>query len=264
MQASQSLRRLEGRIGVVTGAASGIGRATAELFAAEGATVVAVDYDEVRLTELVDSIVASGFVATGHAVDVMDVGALSRLFDVVDGKYGKMHILFSNAGTAGPPSLVVTEEDYDRTLDTNLKAAFFCTKFAVPILSKADGGAAIVYTSSTSGLRASPSSPVYAASKGGVLALMRSVARSCGPDGIRANAICPGPVRTQMLDVTLDPARQGGEDAPPPDYESLVNRVPLGRIADPSEIAQVALFLASDQASFVSGTSIFVDGGLYA
>jgi NAD(P)-dependent dehydrogenase (short-subunit alcohol dehydrogenase family) len=259
------LGRLADRVAVITGAASGIGRASAEMFAAEGATVVVVDIDKAGCDSTVEAITAAGGQAHAYPADVSSVDALRQLFEWVEGTFGVLHVLFNNAAIAGPLGLDVEESEYDRATGINLKAAFFGTKFALPMLRKASGTASVLYTSSVSGFSGAPTSPVYGLTKGGILALMRSVARIHGPDGIRANAICPGSTLTPLMKVAADPRRQGltdqqlGEIAGP-----MTERIPLRRIADPHEIASVARFLASDEASYVTGAVLIADGGLFA
>lgn len=259
------MSRLEGRVAVVTAAGSGMGLACARRFAADGAHVVVADLDDEAARAGAESIRADGGRAVHHQVDVADVGALRSMFEFVEREFGVLHVLHNHAGLPGPPGLDVAEEVFDRTLDVNLRSAFYATSLAVPLLRRAPSQASVIFTSSVSGLVGAPSSPLYGMTKGGVVILMRSLAKQLGPEGIRVNAICPGPIDTPMLRVFVDPHRQGlgGADA---DAQLQARRetIPLRRLGRPEDVASAAAFLASDEAAFITGVSLPVDGGLCA
>ena len=249
--------RLQDRVALITGAGSGMGRASAELFAREGARVVVVDVDGAAASGTVAAIRAAGGEAVARAMDATDVDALDDLLGFVTSTYGGLDVLFCHVGGGSAVSgLAFTPEDFDHTISLNVRgAAFLCTK-AAPMLARSGHGA-IVVTASAAMLHGS--GPVlYSLAKAALVQLMRSLAVRLGPQGIRANALVPGPVDTPALRRFL---RQ--EDAPPgaPILRDT-SHIPLGRIAQPGEIAEVALFLASDASSFVTGVALPVDGGL--
>jgi NAD(P)-dependent dehydrogenase (short-subunit alcohol dehydrogenase family) len=258
--------KLAGRVAVVTGGASGMGLASARRFAAEGAAVVVADLDGDAADRAAAGIVADGGEAKAVAIDVASTASLRRLVEFVGDEYGRLNVLFNHAGVPGPAGLDISEEEFDRVVDINLKSQFFGTTLALPLLRAAAPAASIIYTSSVSGLMAAPSSPIYGMTKGGTQILMRSVAKQLGPVGIRANAICPGPTNTPMLRTFVDPARAGLDEGEDFDREVATRaaRIPLRRAADPTDVADVALFLACDESRFVTGTWIPVDGGLSA
>jgi len=257
--------KLQGRVAVITAGASGMGLASAKLFAQEGAKVVIADLDGAAAERAAAQIQGEGGVARAFQVDVSQVGRLRELFAFVDTEFGALNVLFNHAGIPGPPGLDITEEQFDRTVAINLKSQFFATQLAVPLLERTAPHASIIYTASTSGLVGAPTSPVYGMTKGGTLILMRSIAKQLGPKGIRSNAICPGPTDTPMLRVFTDPKREGLSAA---DYEEQLSirarNIPLRRAGTPQDIASVALFLASDDSAFMTGVTLPVDGGLLA
>lgn len=250
---------LAGKTALVTAGASGMGRASAELFAREGAHVVVVDVAEAAAEETVDGIAAAGGSATAAVVDVRDLDALKSLADRVAREHGALHVLHNNVGIPGAATLDITPEEWDTALEINARAAFFLTGYLTDAL-RAAGGASVIFTSSTSGLVGSPFSPLYSFTKGGLVALVRSMALAFAADGVRVNAIAPGTVET--------PGLPGFFRASPEETErrkaAFVATIPMGRAAQPEEIAKVALFLASDLSSYVTGTTLPVDGGLTA
>lgn len=251
--------KLKDKVALVTAGASGMGRAAAELFAAEGAHVLVVDVNADAADEVVSGIKANGGSAQAAAVDVRDLDALKQLADDVMAQHGKLDVLYNNVGIPGAAGLDMTPEEWDTGLEINGRASFFLSGYLTDAL-KAAGQASVIFTSSTSGLVGSPFSPLYSFTKGGVIALVRSMALSMAADGIRVNAIAPGSVET--------PGLPGFFRASPEETEkrkaAFFAQIPLGRAAQPEEIAQVALFLASDMSSFVTGVTIPVDGGLTA
>jgi NAD(P)-dependent dehydrogenase (short-subunit alcohol dehydrogenase family) len=257
------MARLDDAIALVTGGASGMGLASATRFAEEGATVVVADLDLQAAEAAVKEI---GRDARAVQVDVGSVASLRAMFAYVEQEFGQLNVLFNHAGVPGPKGLDISEEEFDRVVDINLKSQFFGTQLALPLLRKAAPRASIIYTSSVSGLMAAPSSPIYGMTKGGTQILMRSVAKQLGPEGIRANAICPGPTNTPMLRTFVDPDRSGMDagEAYEQQVAARAAKIPLRRAAEPEDTADVALFLASDESRYVTGTWIPVDGGLSA
>jgi len=254
--------RLEGKVAIVTGGASGIGRASALLFAQEGAEVVVADIDKIKGQESAKLINEAGGVATFAETDVSKLTDIEGMIKLTVATYGKLNILFNNAGQPGPWQVQeVTEQEYHDCLDVNTKGAFFATKYAIPEMRNAGGGS-IIFTSSISGLRGSFGSPVYSLAKGGLVTMAMSLALLLGSDNIRVNCICAGTVETPMSRRFFGPKS-------PEEIERVrgqfIKAIPLGgRIGNPYEIAYAALFLASDEASYITGIALPVDGGLTA
>jgi len=248
------LKRLEGKIAIVTGVAAGIGRASAELFARNGAHVIGGDIDEKEGVSLEDSIRKSGGIMTYLNSDVSKIPELSKLFEIAEG-LGGVDVLFNNAGVEVAKGLLETsEDDWERNVNVNLKSVFFSCKLAIQQM-KNKGRGVIINNSSVAGLVGS-FSPAYSAAKGGIIALTKALAADFGQFNIRVNCICPGAIETPMLDRVIE--FQGD----PPEVRTMRQKnYPMGRFGTPDEIAQTALFLASDDSSFVTGATIVVDGG---
>ncbi|TAL47941.1 SDR family oxidoreductase [archaeon] len=239
--------RLQDKVAIITGAASGIGRASALLFAKEGAKVVVADVNE-KGREVVQQIVSNGGEAIFVKTDVSRGHDVKRMIDKTVEAFGKIDILFNNAGIFEGGSVdQTTEENWDMIISINLKSVYICSKFAMPHLLKSNG--AIVNTASVYGLEGGPGAAAYCASKSGVVGLTRAMAVDCAPK-VRVNCICPGPIDTPML-RTLSAE----------DIKSMESQIPLKRIGKPEEVANVALFLASDEASYVTGAAYTVDAG---
>ena len=255
--------KLENRIALISAAGSGMGREAALLFAREGATVVVVDLDLAAAESTVESITSAGGTAVALQCDVSKVEQLRAVFASVEERFGLLHVLYNHAGVPGPGGMDVPEDDWDRAVNVNLKGAFYATAFGVPLLQKAGGKGSIIFTASLSGLVGSPLSPHYSMTKGGIVLLMKSVALKYAQEGIRANAICPGPVETPMLPQFFGRA-PGSSEVDDEIRGFVAAAVPMGRAAQPSEIAQAALYLASDDSSFVTGVALPVDGGYVA
>ena len=248
--------RLESRVAVVTGAGSGIGREAALLFAAEGARVVVADRDVEAGVRVVGEVEARGGAAHFVAGDVAVAADVEATVAAAEQTYGALHVIFNNAGVfpAEDGSPVDTPESvWDQVMNINLKGVFLGCKYAIPAMLRAGGGSIINTASFVAVVGAATSQIAYTASKGGVLAMTREIAVEYARQGIRANALCPGPVNTPLLQELLaDPAARA---------RRLVH-LPMGRLAEADEIARAALFLASEESSYVNGTTFLVDGGL--
>lgn len=253
--------RLKDKITIITGAGSGSGRAGALVFSREGAKVVVGDIDAKAGEETANMVKSRGGDAIFVQIDAGKVIDMKRLIDTAVDTYGKLHILWNHAGIPGPGTLEDTDEaGFDRAINVNCKGGFFATKFAVPHMKDAGGGS-IIFTSSISALRASPWSPAYSMTKGGFISLTMSLAAYLGPDNIRTNCICPGIIDSPMARVFVDRSGSMSKDKVEGAVGSFGERVPMGRIATPDDIANAALFLASDEAAYVNGVIFPVDGG---
>jgi NAD(P)-dependent dehydrogenase (short-subunit alcohol dehydrogenase family) len=244
--------RLQDRVAVVTGAASGIGLATARRFAAEGARVVCVDIDSTNARTVADEVGGEAVVA-----DVSDEAQVRALFDGVAERHGRIDVAFNNAGISPPDddSILVTGlEAWERVLRVNTTSVYLCCKYVIPHMQRQGKGSIINTASFVALMGAATSQIAYTASKGGVLAMTRELGVQFAREGIRVNALCPGPVATPLLmDLfAKDPERAA---------RRLVH-VPMGRFADPTEIAAAVAFLASDDSSFMTAAEFVVDGGI--
>ena len=251
---------LKDKIALVTAGASGMGRAGAAAFARAGAHVVVADVNEQAAKDTVADIEQDGGSAASAIVDVRDLGALKDLADRVTREHGRLHVLYNNVGIPGAAGLDLSPEEWDTGLEINGRASFFLSGYLLDALKAADG-ASVIFTSSTSGLVGSPFSPMYSFTKGGIIALVRSMALAYAPDKIRVNAIAPGSVETPGLPGFFridDPVEIEKRKA------AFFATIPMGRPSKPEEIAQVALFLASDMSSYITGVTIPVDGGITA
>jgi NAD(P)-dependent dehydrogenase (short-subunit alcohol dehydrogenase family) len=247
--------RLQGKVALITGAGGGIGRASAKLFSAEGAKVVVVDYDEKAGEAVADEITSAGGQALFTRADVSRAKEAEAMIAFAEKELGGLHVLFNNAGIFpdADGSVVDTDESvFDLVMNVNLKGVFLGCKYGVPALLRAGGGSIINTASFVAVMGAATSQTAYTASKGGVLAMTREIAVEFARRGIRANSLCPGPVNTPLLQPLLaDPARRA---------RRMVH-LPMGRLAEPDEIAAAALFLASDESSYINGATFLVDGG---
>jgi len=256
-----SHKRLDGKVTLVTGATSGIGRATAILFADEGCKVVVVGRRRDKGEELVNSIGKRGGDAYYVQADVSKATDCERMVRTAVEKYGRLDIVFNNAGIIHVARVTDTSEaDWDRVIDVNLKGVFLVSKYAIPEMLKAGGGS-IVNTGSIYGNLGAGSYTAYCASKGGVLNLTRALAMEYADKNIRINCVSPGSVMTEMLEQEI---RIWGGNNPEEQKEKFAQMQPNRRIASPEEVAKVVLFLASDDASFMTGANVDVDGGYSA
>lgn len=244
-------RKLEGKIAIVTGGSTGIGFATAQRFASEGAHVIITGRRQAEL----DAAVSAIGNATGIRVDSSNMAELDMLFDRVKSEKGRIDVLFVNAGGGSLlPLGKITEQQYDETFDRNVKGVLFTVQKALPLLAD---GASVILTGSTAASGGTEAFSVYAASKAAVRSFARNWILDLKGRGVRINTLSPGPTKTPGLFdlVGPDAVRQQGL------LDALASRIPMGRVGDPDEIAKAAVFLASDDASFVNGIELCVDGG---
>lgn len=258
--------RLEHKIGIVTAAASGMGRAGALRFAREGAAIGVVDIDAAGVDAVVREITAAGGRAIGLAGDLREDAFARDIVRRMANAFGGLDFLWDHVGHPGPAAIEgIDMADFAIAIDLNLKSILVTTEAAIPEI-RARGGGALLYTASTSGLVGSSFSPVYSMAKFGVVGFVRSLAKRLAPEKIRVNAVCPGPIDTPMLRVFV--ARPDQQRTIGQDKEALVQQRgrqnPMGRTGRPEEVAAAALFLISDEASFVSGAALPVDGGATA
>jgi NAD(P)-dependent dehydrogenase (short-subunit alcohol dehydrogenase family) len=260
------MMRLENKIGIVTAAASGMGRAGALRFAREGAAVGVADIDAAGVDAVVREITAAGGRAIGLAGDLRDDAFARDIVRRTANAYGGLDFVWNHVGHPGPAAIEGIEmADFAIAIDLNLRSVLVTTEAAIPEM-RARGGGALLYTASTSGLVGSSFSPVYSMAKFGIVGFVRSLAKRLAPEKIRVNAVCPGPIDTPMLRVFV--ARPDQQRTVGQDREALVQQRgrqnPMGRTGRPEEVAAAALFLISDEASFVSGAALPIDGGATA
>lgn len=248
--------RLEGKVALITGGTSGIGSATAMRFATEGAAVAITGRNPERGEQVVEDIAAKGGKALFIRSDVRLADDCRQAVDQTLEHFGKIDILFNNAGVFHPKNIPdCTEEEWDETIDSSLKGAFLMSKYTIPSMIE-NGGGSIIHTSSGWGVLGGDKAAAYCAAKGGLIVMAKAMAIDHGPDGIRVNCVCPGDVLTPMLP---DDAVKRGMSWD--DYAAGAADRPLGRIGTADDIANAVLYLASDEASFVTGEALVVDGG---
>jgi NAD(P)-dependent dehydrogenase (short-subunit alcohol dehydrogenase family) len=248
--------RLEHKVALVTGAGSGMGRLAAEVFAREGAAIIAADLSSHNLTETLRAVESIGGRILGVAGDVSNAGDVQRWVDDGVKAFGKLDILYNNAGIFPDEDADVMSMDeavFQRVIDVNLKGVALCCKYGVPALIEARGGSIINVASFVALVGCTVPQDAYTASKGAVLSLTRSLAVQLGKHHIRANAICPGPIETPLLRELLS-----DEEA----WNKRLSRIPLGRFGSPEDVVNAALYLASDESSWTTGTTFVVDGGI--
>ena len=245
---------MQGKVAIVTGAGTGIGRAISFLFAREGAKVAVTDIDVGAAEATVAEIAETGVSALAIEADVTEAAGVENMMRATVATYGHLDVLINNAGVGTDGDVVeLTEEQWQRILDVNLKGVFLCCKYAIPAMKKSGGGS-IVNIASTAAFVGGSVSCVYPASKAGVVALSKSTALRYAHNNIRVNCVCPGHVDTALTYTLKDPEVKA----------ALIRKYPLGRLGAPEEIANAVLFIASDEASFITGTELIVDGGYTA
>ncbi len=244
------MNRLENKVAIVTGAGSGLGAATAKLFASEGATVAAADIHLANAQKTVDSILAAGGQATALYADVGKSADCQNMVKATVDQYGRIDVLFANAGILTYGDVVsLSEDEWDRMLDINLKGVFMCCKYTIPHM-QAQGGGSIICTASISGVIAQDNQAGYNAAKFGVIGLAKCMALDFAQDNIRVNAVCPGMMNTAMIaHMTED------------EWKESSGKNMVKRASDPIEVARTVLHLASDESSFTTGAALVVDGG---
>lgn len=248
--------RFKDRVAVITGAASGIGRATALAFAAEGARVVVADINEAGGLETVRAVKDRGGEAVFVRADVSREEDAEGMVRAALNTYGQLDVMFNNAGipTVPTPAEAISAELFDRIFAVNVRGVFFGCKYAIPVM-RAQGRGAIINTASTAGIRPRPGMLAYAASKGAVITLTKALALELAPYGIRVNAVAPVATDTPMLPVFF------GADNPEEARRRFLESIPLGRLNTPEDVARAVLFLASDEAAMITGVCLEVDGG---
>ncbi|MFN7947958.1 MAG: 3-oxoacyl-ACP reductase family protein [Blastocatellia bacterium] len=246
--------KLKDKVAVITGAASGLGRAMALRFAAEGARIVAADVNEAKNEETIALVHAQGGEAFAVTADVGNAAAVTQLFQIIDDRGWPVDVLINNAGQGGTltPVHEMTDEMWDAIIATHLNGTFYCTREAIRRMLARESGGAVINLGSVAGLRGLPGGASYTAAKAGIIGFTKGVAQEVARFGIRVNCIAPGWVETPIL-----------ENLPPQMRDVIVQSVPLGRIGQPEDIAAVALFLASAESGYIIGQTISPNGGLH-
>ncbi|MGM0555234.1 MAG: SDR family NAD(P)-dependent oxidoreductase [Myxococcota bacterium] len=249
--------KLDGKVAIVTGAAGGIGEATTRLFIDEGASVMMVDLDESKLAEVADDIGSENVAIS--AADISDPAQVEAYVEATVDAFGGLDILFANAGIEGSvkPLMQLEDDEFRKVMDVNLMGSWYGIKYAAPKMLERGGGS-IVITSSVAGMIGAPGLGAYCSSKHAVIGLMKSAAQELGPEGIRVNTVNPGPVDNRMMRSIEE---QASPDNPQAVHDNFAASIPQGRYAKNEEIANMALFLASDDASYCNGSTFLVDGG---
>ena len=252
------MNRLAGKVALITGAGSGIGRESATLFAREGARVVCVDLDEPSASATVDMINTAGGEAIAVVADVSSIEDSEAMVQVAETAFGGLHVMFNNAGimhSDDGDSQETSEDVWDLTMHVNAKGVFLGCKFGIPAIRRSGGGSIINTASFVARLGAATPQVAYTASKGAVLAMSRELAVVHAREGVRVNALSPGPLRTELLMKFLDTEEK---------KQRRLVHVPMGRFGLAEEMAKAALFLASDDSSYITGSEFLVDGGITA
>jgi NAD(P)-dependent dehydrogenase (short-subunit alcohol dehydrogenase family) len=250
--------RLNGKVAVITGTAGGIGRATALRFAEEGAVIVGADVSSEANAATAKLVQDAGGKMVGTTVDVTSTQSVSALFELAEAEFGRVDIIFNNAGVMLPgddDAMTTSDDVIDRTLAINVKGVIHGCRYGIPALRRAGGGSIVNTASFVASVGAATPQIAYTASKGAVLSMTRELAVTHAREGIRINALSPGPLHTEMLMSFLDTAEK---------RDRRLVHVPMGRFGHASEMANAALFLASDESSYMTGANLLVDGGLTA
>ncbi len=252
------MARLDGKVALITGAGNGMGRCAAELFAAEGARIVVADFDEELGNGAVAAIEAAGGEAGFVKVDVSSSAGVEAMVRFSMERFGALHVLYNNAGIFPADDAGATEtpeSTWERVMDVNLKGVWLGCKHGIPAMLQSGGGSIVNVASFVAIMGAATAQIAYTTSKGGVLSMTREIAVEYARQGIHANSLCPGPIATPMLEELMsDPARR---------QRRLVH-IPMGRLGQAEELAKGALFLASDESSFMTGAQLVIDGGITA
>ena len=248
--------RLQGKVAFITGAAQGIGRVTALLFAREGAALGLADKDAAKVQAVAAEIQAAGGSVIASACDISKKKDITAAIDAAAARFGRLDILVNNAGvTLTRPFIDTSDEDIDFLVNVNLKGTIFASQAAIPHMIRVGGGS-VVHDASNAGLVGRPWQPVYGATKAGIISLTKAMALSFAKDQVRVNCICPGSIDTPMLRGAL--ASSGDFDG---NWKKTSMVIPMGRIGAPEDIANATLFLASDESSYITGIALPVDGG---
>lgn len=254
-------RRVEKKVAVVTGGARGIGRAACLALAEEGAVVAVVDIIDEEGLQVVEEIRERGGSATYWHLDISKEGEVIRVFGDIRDKFNEVHILVNNAGITGADKPVheMSEEEWDKVMDVNVKGVFLCTKHALPLM-RAAGGGSIVNLSSIYGITGAEDIPAYHASKGAVRLMSKTDALTYAKEGIRVNSVHPGFIWTPLVKAMAEESEEGSEEF----RRRVENLHPLGRMGRPEDVAHGIVYLASDEAKFVTGSELVIDGGYTA
>jgi NAD(P)-dependent dehydrogenase (short-subunit alcohol dehydrogenase family) len=256
--------KLKDKVSIVTGAASGIGKATAVNFAREGAAVMCADVNTEGAEAVARQIADTGGQASSIKCNVAKEEDIKEMVGQTVARWGRLDVLYNNAGIGfGMPVTQVPVEEWDRLMGVNLRGVYLGCKHAIPEMLK-NGGGSIVSTASDAGLRGSAFLSAYCASKGGVVMLTKSLAVEWAAEGIRINCVCPGVIQTPILDPFIIQMQQLTGESPERQWDRMGRMHPLGRVGQPEEVAKAVTFLASDEASFITGVALPVDGGLEA
>lgn len=257
--------RVSGKVAVITGSTYGIGKAIAEVLAEEGATVIITGRSKEKGRNVAENIREDGGKAEYMYLDVTKEEVVKDLFDAVHEKYNDLDILVNNAGINGPnkPTHHYTQEEWDRVFDVNVKGAFLCTKYAVPYL-KMEGGGTIIYMSSIYGIVGAPDVPAYHATKAALRNMAKIDALIYAEDNIRVNSVHPGFIWTPMVEGYLEEQAENLDKTAAQLRDDLAARHPIGHIGEPEDIAYGVLYLVSDEAKFVTGSELVIDGGYTA
>ncbi len=252
------MARLDGKVALITGAGNGMGRSAAELFAREGARIVVADFDDELGASTVSAIEAGGGEAAFVKVDVASAADVEAMARFAMDRFGGLHVLYNNAGIFPADDGGATEtpeSTWERVMDVNLKGVWLGCKYGIPAMLESGGGSIINVASFVALMGAATAQIAYTTSKGGVLSMTREIAVEYARQGIRANSLCPGPMATPMLEELMsDPGRR----------QRRMVHIPMGRLGRAVELANAALFLASDESSFMTGAQLVVDGGITA